>query len=153
MRDVGVTICEFPITLETAHTARTLGLEVLGGASNVLRGGSLTGNLHVTDAIRAGAINGLCSDYYPPAMLHAVFKLWRERVLPLHIAVESATLVPARAAGIANETGSVAVGKEADLIVVRLRGETPFVTQTFVRGERVHTAGREVMPVIASAAA
>lgn len=151
MREAGVTICEFPITLEAARTARSLGLEVLGGASNVLRGGSLTGNLDITDAIRAGAVNGLCSDYYPPAMLHAVFKLWRERVLPLHHAVAAATLVPARAAEIADETGSIEVGKQADLIVVRLRGEVPMVTQTFVRGERVHMAGREVMPAPAAA--
>lgn len=144
MHELGVTICEFPITLEAAQTARALGQEVLGGASNVLRGGSLTGNLNVTDAIRAGGVNGLCSDYYPPAMLHAVFKLWRERVLPLHQAVAAATTVPARAAGIADETGSLVVGLDADLIVVRLRGETPTVAQTFVRGERVHTAGREV---------
>lgn len=144
MHDLGVTICEFPINLEAARTARALGLEVFGGASNVLRGGSLTGNLHVGDAIRAGALNGLCSDYYPPAMLHAVFKLWREQVLPLHEAVNTATLVPARAAGIADETGSLEPGKEADLIFVSLRGETPVVTQTYVRGERVHAAGREV---------
>ena len=153
MHDLGVTISEFPINLAAAEAARALGLEVLGGASNVLRGGSLTGNLNVVDAIRAGAVNGLCSDYYPPAMLHAVFKLWREHVLPLHQAVGAATLVPARAAGIADETGSLELGKEADLIVVRLRGEVPMVTQTFVRGERVHIAGRELLPTPAAAVA
>jgi alpha-D-ribose 1-methylphosphonate 5-triphosphate diphosphatase len=153
MHSAGVSICEFPITLEAAQVARELGLDVFGGAANVLRGGSLTGNLHVTDAIRAGAVNGLCSDYYPPAMLHAVFKLWHERALPLHAAVAAVSLVPARAAGLADETGSIVVGKEADLIVVRLRDETPFVTQTFVRGERVHTAGREVLAVAAASVA
>lgn len=146
MHALGVSVSEFPINLESAQAARDLGLEVLGGASNVLRGGSLTGNLNVVDAIRAGAVNGLCSDYYPPAMLHAVFKLWRESVLPLHRAVAAATLVPARAAGIADETGSIEIGKEADLIVVRLRAHVPMVTQTFVHGERVHMAGREVQP-------
>jgi len=143
MHSAGVNICEFPITLAAAHAARALGLDVLGGAANVLRGGSLTGNLDITSAISAGAVNGLCSDYYPPAMLHSVFKLWRERVLPLTQAVEAATAIPARAAGIGDETGSLETGKAADLILVRLRGETPTVLQTYVQGERVHTAGRE----------
>jgi alpha-D-ribose 1-methylphosphonate 5-triphosphate diphosphatase len=150
MHALGVTICEFPITQAAAETARSLGQTVLGGAANVLRGGSLTGNLNVTTAIRAGAVDGLCSDYYPPAMLHAVFKLWRDRVLPLHEAVKTATLVPAQAAGIDDETGSLAVGKEADLLIVRLRGETPVLTHTFVRGERVHSAGREKAPALAA---
>ena len=143
MHDLGVTICEFPINMASAEAARALGLEVFGGASNVFRGGSLTGNLNVADAMRTGSVNALCSDYYPPAMIHAVFKLAREGVLPLHEAVNAATLVPARAAGVEHETGSIEVGKEADLIVVSLRGESPVVTQTFVRGERVHMAGRE----------
>ena len=153
MHSAGVSICEFPITLDAARTARELGLEVLGGAANVLRGGSLTGNLDVTSGIRAGAVNGLCSDYYPPAMLHAVFKLWREQVVSLPRAVAAATLVPARAAGLADRTGSLAGGKAADLVVVRLRGELPTVVQTYVEGERVHAAGRESLPFAAAAAA
>ncbi len=146
MHELGVTICEFPINLASARAAHALGMTVLGGASNVFRGGSLTGNLNVADAMRDGCVNGLCSDYYPPAMLHAVFKLWREQVLPLHEAVAAATSVPAHGAGIAHETGSLVVGKDADLIVVRLRGDTPCVTQTYVGGERVHSAGRELQP-------
>jgi len=143
MHSAGVNICESPINLAAAEAARTLALDVLGGATNVLRGGSLTGNLDITSAMRAGAVNGLCSDYYPPAMLHAVFKLWHERVFSLTQAVAAATSIPARAAGIADKTGSLEVGKAADLILVRLRGETPTVLQTYVQGERVHAAGRE----------
>jgi alpha-D-ribose 1-methylphosphonate 5-triphosphate diphosphatase len=145
MHDLGVSVCEFPVTMTAAQTARELGQHVLGGSSNVLRGGSLTGNLNVTEAIRMGVMDGLCSDYYPPSMLHAVFKLARENVLPLHRAVATASLIPAEAAGIADETGSLMVGKEADLVVVRLRGDHPVVTHTFVRGELVHFAGREVV--------
>lgn len=146
MYDLGITICEFPVNLSAARAARRLGMTVLGGASNVFRGGSLTGNLNIAEAVRDGCVNGLCSDYYPPAMLHAVFKLWREQILTLHEAVNTASLIPALGAGIAEETGSLEVGKDADLIVVRQRGETPYVTQTFVRGERVHVAGRELHP-------
>ncbi|MGH8018844.1 MAG: alpha-D-ribose 1-methylphosphonate 5-triphosphate diphosphatase, partial [Opitutaceae bacterium] len=130
MHELGVTICEFPVNLVAAQAARACGQHVLGGASNVLRGGSLTGNLNVTEAIEAGAIDGLCSDYYPPAMLHAVFKLWRDQVLSLPQAVAAVSLVPAQAAGIAEETGSISVGKDADLIVIGMRGAAPVLVQT-----------------------
>jgi alpha-D-ribose 1-methylphosphonate 5-triphosphate diphosphatase PhnM len=45
-----------------------MGLHVAGGASNVLRGGSLSGNLDMTAAIREGAVGMLCSDYYPASI-------------------------------------------------------------------------------------
>lgn len=146
MHDLGVTICEFPINVAAAAAARALGMTVLGGASNVLRGGSLTGNLDVLAAMREGVVDGLCSDYYPPSMLHAVFKLWRERVMPLHQAVATASRIPAEAAGLGDETGAIEVGKAADLIVVRLAGDRPVVVRTFVGGECVHAAGRETAP-------
>ena len=145
MHDLGVTICEFPINLGAAEAARSSGMTVLGGASTVLRGGSLTGNLDVLAAIRAGVVDGLCSDYYPPSMLHAVFKLWRERVLSLHAAVATATRIPAYAAGLGENTGSLEPGKAADLVVVRLVGGRPVVVKTFVDGECVHSAGREMV--------
>lgn len=149
MHALGVSISEFPINLEAARVARELGLHVLGGSSNVLRGGSLTGNLCVTEAVRAGVVDGLCSDYYPPSMLHAVFKLWSTGVLSLEKAVAAATIIPADAAGIARETGSLETGKDADLIVVCVRDGLPAVVETIVRGERVHCAGRERVKTLA----
>jgi alpha-D-ribose 1-methylphosphonate 5-triphosphate diphosphatase len=95
MRALGVSICEFPIALEAARHANRSGLCVLGGASNVLRGGSLTGNLNVRDAIAGGAVGGLCSDYYPPAMLHAVFKLARRKCCRCGPRSPTATRIPA----------------------------------------------------------
>lgn len=142
MHELGVTICEFPINLEAARMARELGQHVLAGAANVLRGGSLTGNLHVADAMRDGAVDGLCSDYYPPAMLHAAFKLWHEGVLSLPRAIAAVSRVPAEAVQIADQVGSIEPGLLADLVLVGLRGQVPFVQATFVQGEQVHAAGR-----------
>jgi alpha-D-ribose 1-methylphosphonate 5-triphosphate diphosphatase len=141
---LGVNICEFPITMETALEAEKLGMHVVGGASNILRGGSLSGNLNMKDAVLAGAVDTLCSDYYPPAILHSVFTLHNEAGLPLHEAVNLATLNPAKAAGISNYTGSIEAGKDADLIIVKLIDEIPMVTHTIVKGHLVAQASNKI---------
>jgi alpha-D-ribose 1-methylphosphonate 5-triphosphate diphosphatase len=144
MHGLGVNICEFPITMETALHAGKLGMHVVGGASNVLRGGSLSGNLNMKEAILKGAVDSLCSDYYPPAILHAIFKLYDEDHMPLHEAVNMATLNPARAAGISDYTGSIETGKDADLVIVKLLNQLPMVTHTIVQGQVVAQASNKI---------
>jgi alpha-D-ribose 1-methylphosphonate 5-triphosphate diphosphatase len=137
---IGVNICEFPINMPTAMHAAKLGMHVIGGASNVLRGGSLSGNLNMKNAVLQGAVDTLCSDYYPPSILHSVFKLYNEEAMPLHDAVNLATLNPANAAGIAHHTGSIETGKDADLLLVKLVNNIPMVTHTIVHGHVVAQA-------------
>ena len=72
------TISEFPVEIEVARYAKTKGMATLGGAPNVLLGKSHTGNLSAVQGILDNSITMLCSDYYPPSMLQAVFKLHRE---------------------------------------------------------------------------
>jgi alpha-D-ribose 1-methylphosphonate 5-triphosphate diphosphatase len=140
MYALGIRICEFPITMETAEHATKLGMHVIGGASNILRGGSLSGNVSMTDAVVNGFVDTLCSDYYPPAILHSVFKLYEEQGLPLHEAVNLATLHPARAAKIDQSTGSISAGKDADLLIVKTINGIPMVTHTIVKGNIVSQA-------------
>ena len=135
MIKMGVDICEFPITMEVAKYATSLGQYVIGGASNILRGGSLTGNLNMTDAVLEGAIDSLCSDYYPSAIIHSIFKLHQKHGLGLSEAVNLATLNPAKAVGIDGDTGSIEKGKDADLILVKLIDDLPMVTHTIVKGK------------------
>ncbi len=142
MYAAGIRICEFPVSMEAAQRAKDLGMSVIGGAANVLRGGSLSGNLGVEDAIRAGTIDSLCSDYYPPAILHSVFRLVNNGVLSLPEAVNIATLNPAQAVGIATETGSIEIGKRADVLLISLADGVPLVTHTFVGG---HLSARAVL--------
>ena len=137
MLNMGTTICEFPINMETARYAAEMGLHVAGGASNIVRGGSLSGNLDMTEAVLEGAVDILCSDYYPAAILHSVFKLHREKGLPLHRAVNLATLHPAESVGLEESLGSLEAGKEADLLVVRLQDGLPMVTHSMVDGKFV----------------
>jgi alpha-D-ribose 1-methylphosphonate 5-triphosphate diphosphatase len=140
MHSLGVDICEFPINMETAEHATKIGMHVVGGASNVLRGGSLSGNLDIKAAILDNAVDTLCSDYYPPAILHSVFKLHTENEVPLPEAVNLATLNPAMAAEIDHYTGSIEAGKDADLILIKLANGLPMVTHTIVKGQVVAQA-------------
>ncbi|HXX39888.1 MAG TPA: alpha-D-ribose 1-methylphosphonate 5-triphosphate diphosphatase [bacterium] len=130
----GATISEFPVTLEAACHAAACGMAVCVGAPNVVRGGSQGAGIRALDAIEIGAASVLCSDYYPAALLSAVFQLGAGR-LPLPAAVRLATLNPAQAAGLAHHTGSLEPGKWADLIVVRLVEGTPEVMGVMRAGQ------------------
>jgi alpha-D-ribose 1-methylphosphonate 5-triphosphate diphosphatase len=140
MHSLGVDICEFPINLETAQHAIRRGMHVAGGASNILRGGSLSGNLDMKEAVLQGAVDTLCSDYYPPSIIHSIFRLHEDEDLPLQEAVNLATLHPARAARIHHYTGSIEPGKDADLLLVKMVAGLPVITHTIVKGNIVSQA-------------
>jgi alpha-D-ribose 1-methylphosphonate 5-triphosphate diphosphatase len=108
------------------------------GAPNVLRGKSSGGNLSALAAINAGITDVLCSDYYPAAMLNAVFALVQQHIMPLPEAVRLVTLNPARAVGL-DTIGSLEVGKVADLILVK-----PGLHDV-ANVERVFVSGKEVL--------
>lgn len=131
--NLGVTISDFPVSFEAAREAHSLKNYVCVGAPNVVRGSSQKNNLRAIDAIEAKIADILCSDYYPPSMLHAVFLL-KEELMTLPEAVRMATINPARAVGIDKELGSLEKGKLADIIVVQYRDRLPVVTQTIVNG-------------------
>ncbi|GAB3221115.1 alpha-D-ribose 1-methylphosphonate 5-triphosphate diphosphatase [Spirosoma arcticum] len=145
MYAAGIRICEFPVSMEAARRGKELGMSVIGGAANVLRGGSLSGNLGIEAGIRAGAIDSLCSDYYPPAMLHSVFQLATGDIA-LPEAVNLATRNVAQAVGIADRTGSIEPGKQADLILVNTSNGVPLVTHTFVNGNLSARASMQLVP-------
>lgn len=140
MQSLGINICEFPINVATAKYAMSAGMHVVGGASNVLRGGSLSDNLNVREAIRDGYINMLCSDYYPPSILHSVWKLVAAGDLSWSEAVALTSLQPAKSVNMDDQTGSIEVGKRADLIIVKTVGGIPLVTHTIVDGNIVSQA-------------
>ena len=135
--EFGVQISEFPIELEVAKKARDEGILVVVGAPNVILGGSHSGNLSAMDAVRAGAADILCSDYYPASLLHAAFKLEEEGILSLPAAVRMLTLNPARAMGIDGDYGAVEPGKKADFLVVRKIRGRPLVYKCFIDGRAV----------------
>ncbi|MFO7888589.1 MAG: phosphonate metabolism protein PhnM [Eubacteriales bacterium] len=134
----GTTISEFPITLEVAKKAKEMGMHTIAGAPNVLLGGSHSGNLAAYEAIQEGAVDIICSDYYPAAILHSIFKLHKDYGHDLNEMFKLVTINPAKAVNIDNDLGSLDVGKKADIIIIEEIDENfPVITSCFVDGRYV----------------
>jgi len=134
----GTTISEFPITLEIAQQARKMGMHTIAGAPNILLGGSHSGNLSAAEAILAGSIDILCSDYYPPAMLHSIFIMHEKYNCDLAEMFRLVTINPAKAVKFDHEIGSLSEGKKADLLIIKkINDNFPVVTSVFVDGKAI----------------
>ncbi len=133
----GVSIAEFPTTVETAQALHAAGVRVLMGAPNLVRGGSHAGNVATAELARTGALDVLSSDYVPASLLMAALAL--PKVVPtigLPGAIRTVTQNPAAAVGL-TDRGEIAVGKRADLIRVRVAGDVPAVRSVWRGGRRV----------------
>ncbi|PXF62085.1 MAG: hypothetical protein C4B59_00255 [Candidatus Methanogaster sp.] len=134
VHSIGARISEFPITLDAARKGRELGMIISMGAPNVVLGRSTSGNLSSSEAIDAGLVDLLCSDYNPGSMLYSAFILWKRGVLTLSDAVNMITRNPAEVVGMGGTIGSIEIGERADLLVVSKRMELPIVACTIVDG-------------------
>ncbi len=139
MRNLGVAMSEFPITLDTARAAVSCGLPTILGAPNVLRGQSQSGSMRAIDAIRAGVASCLCSDYQPSALIAAAFTVEAQTDLTLPQAVALVTLNPAQACGL-SDRGRIAPGLRADLVAVAQVGTQPLISHTWSAGRLVFSA-------------
>ena len=135
---MGITISEFPVNMEAVASATRRNMHVSFGSPNVVRGKSISGNLSAREIILAGYGDILCSDYVPMSIIHAIFTLHHEGI-PLHKAVNMASLNPAKAAGIAGYTGSLEAGKKADLIIIDPWEEAPKIMKTFMEGREIYS--------------
>ncbi|WP_144798047.1 alpha-D-ribose 1-methylphosphonate 5-triphosphate diphosphatase [Halorubrum depositum] len=134
MAAMGASISEFPVTLAAAERAASEhGIATTMGAPNLVRGGSLWDNLSARDAVDAGVVDALCTDYHPRSLLKAPFVDTGE---PLAERVARVTVNPAEAVGL-YDRGRLRKGARADVLVV-----DPDPTPTV---ERVYVAGREAM--------
>ncbi len=137
LKEMDISMTEFPINMEAVLAAHELDIRVCLGSPNVVRGQSSSSNLDAREAIRRGYGDILCSDYSPMTLLHAVFALERHGILPLHDAARMVSLNPACAVGIADHTGSLEAGKDADMVLVDCSDGFPRVMKTFVAGREV----------------
>jgi alpha-D-ribose 1-methylphosphonate 5-triphosphate diphosphatase len=129
-------ISEFPIELDVAVKAKEEGLYVVMGAPNVLLGKSHSNNVSALEAVQNGAVDILCSDYYPSSLLHAAFKLYKGG-MPIYQAFNMVSLNPAKALGMDAEIGSIEEGKLADLIFISEEGVRPVLEMVMVNGQVV----------------
>ncbi len=135
--DLGVTVAEFPTTVEAARASHDAGLLVLMGAPNVVRGGSHSGNVSAADLLERGMLDVLSSDYVPFSLLQAAFALVDAGTLDLPAAVRLVSTDPARAARF-DDRGSLAPGLRADLVRVAAEpGQPPVVKGVWREGRRV----------------
>ena len=114
----GIRIAEFPVAVEAARAAREAGMAVLGGAPNVLRGGSHSGNVAVAELAERGLLDALASDYVPSSLIEAMFRLHQTYGVALPAACRMASDVPAGLIGLADR-GRLEVGRRADLVAAR----------------------------------
>ena len=119
-----------------AEAARERQIDIVAGSPNLVLGRSHSGNVSVEELARLGLVDVLSSDYAPSSLLYGAFVLAHKTDTPLHEAVKTVTLNPARLVGL-EDRGSIAVGKRADLIRVRMMDELPLVTTAWRGGTRV----------------
>lgn len=131
----GITISEFPVRLAAATHAKTLGMSVIAGAPNIVRGGSHSGNVSAAELVAADAVDALASDYVPHALLEAAFAI-ADNGMPLHRAIGLVTSGPARMAQLADR-GRIAPGLRADLVRVRRAGPLTSAVSVWREGCRV----------------
>jgi alpha-D-ribose 1-methylphosphonate 5-triphosphate diphosphatase len=138
-RDESIRVAEFPVSLEAAREARTQSMLNVAGAPNLLRGGSQSGNVAVSDLLAEGLVDILASDYVPRSMLDCVFMLAREPEfgIDLPAAMRMVASVPARACGL-DDRGEILPGLRADLIRVHLVDHFPVVRSAWRNGRRVN---------------
>lgn len=134
----GVSISEFPCSMEAAEAARTAGMHIVAGAPNLVRGGSQSGNIAVRDLLAARLVDILASDYVPRSMLDAAFMIAADPGLDYDLpsAVAMVTRTPALAGNLPDR-GAIKTGLKADLIRVDLQDGHPFVKSAWRSGHRV----------------
>jgi len=133
----GVTISEFPTTLEAAKEANANGLQVLMGAPNLVLGKSHSGNVSAMELAELELVDLISSDYVPHSLLLAIFIIAGKTQKPVHEAMRPVTVNPAKAIGLGGDRGSLEIGKRADLLTLQLENNIPQLTSVISNGHRV----------------
>ena len=134
----GVTVAEFPTSMEAASASHNAGMGVLMGAPNVVRGKSHSGNIAARELAKTNVLDILSSDYVPFSLVYAPFVLADEvEHISLAQAISMVSANPARQVGL-SDRGRLANGLRADFSRVRRGyGEIPVVRSVWRAGQRV----------------
>ncbi len=140
--NLGVGICEFPLTLESASAAHRLGMTTVFGSPNVVRGESSGTGMKALTGIRHKVADCICSDYVPEAILPAIALLSSESgPLGLGGAFAMATANAAAAVG-DSRIGTLCEGAYADFLVLGRTCDGLSLRSVWARGREVFRWGR-----------
>lgn len=134
--DAGLTISEFPVSLEAAAAAKARRMSVIAGGPNIVRGGSHSGNVAAAELVARALVDVFASDYVPASMLASAFLLHDRHGIALPAAIATVSAAPARVVGLADR-GAIASGLRADLMQVHLADGHPLVRQVWREGRRI----------------
>lgn len=135
--DEGITISEFPTTLDAAKEAHNHKLQVLMGAPNLVLGGSHSGNVSALELAQLNLVDLISSDYVPHSLLLSIFILADKTEKPVYEAMKPVTVNPAKAIGLAGDRGTLEISKRADLLAIHLKNNIPHLTHVISQGQRV----------------
>lgn len=133
--ECGVTMAEFPTTIDAANTCHAHGIATIMGAPNLIRGGSHSGNVAATKLAQLDRLDILSSDYVPAGLLMAAVQLgdiWDD----LPRGMNTVTSRPAKAVGL-TDRGTLSNGQRGDVIRFSILEGTPILHETWSAGRRV----------------
>jgi len=132
---LGITVAEFPTTLEAAEACRAKAQFIVMGAPNIVRGGSHSGNVAAQELARGGLLDILSSDYVPAALLNAAVSLGA-LLEDMAAGIRTVTACPADAVGF-DDRGRIAPDKRADLVRFAMHDGLPIIKSVWSRGQRI----------------
>ena len=132
---LGITVAEFPTTLEAAEACRAKAQFIVMGAPNIVRGGSHSGNVAAQELARGGLLDILSSDYVPAALLNAAVSLGT-LLEDMAAGFRTVTACPADAVGF-DDRGRIAPEKRADLVRFAMHDGLPIIKSVWSRGQRI----------------
>ena len=134
---LGAVICEFPTPVEAAAAAHAKGMATVAGAPNVVRGGSHSGGVSVSELAERDILDGLSSDYVPASLLQAVLKLSTHHGIALPKAMGMVTWKIADILDL-TDRGHLKTGMRGDIVRFRVLDDTPIVVSSWSGGRRAN---------------
>ncbi|MCA8879388.1 MAG: alpha-D-ribose 1-methylphosphonate 5-triphosphate diphosphatase [Rhodobacteraceae bacterium] len=131
----GVTMAEFPTTEDAARACHAVGIAVIMGAPNLIRGGSHSGNVAARDLAAEELLDILSSDYVPAGLLMGAVRLgeiWGD----VARGFATVTSAPADAVRLADR-GRLRTGWRGDLIRFGTTLATPVLRGVWSSGRQV----------------
>lgn len=132
---LGVSLAEFPTTIEAAEACHQAGIATIMGSPNLVRGGSHSGNIAAKQLAEIDRLDILSSDYVPASLLLGAVALGEIWGNPAR-GMATVTANPARHVHL-SDRGQLALGKRADIVRFSVFEDTAITKSVWVEGRRV----------------